>query len=119
MPLQIEKMFPELWVDEDSEEGKNLNEAPLIQTQIERFRKKYTFSYHKVHDSQYNDKLLNIVPSLLHNQLNVVVLNFVDMLSHARTENKMIRELAQSEAAYRSLTRSWFCLLYTSPSPRD
>ena len=108
MPLQIEKMFPELWVDEDSEEGKNLNEAPLIQTQIERFRKKYTFSYHKVHDSQYNDKLLNIVPSLLHNQLNVVVLNFVDMLSHARTENKMIRELAQSEAAYRSLTRSWF-----------
>ena len=108
MPLQIEKMFPELWVDEDSEEGKNLNEAPLIQTQIERFRKKYTLSYHKVHDSQYNDKLLNIVPSLLHNQLNVVVLNFVDMLSHARTENKMIRELAQSEAAYRSLTRSWF-----------
>ena len=86
----------------------NLNEAPLIQTQIERFRKKYTLSYHKVHDSQYNDKLLNIVPSLLHNQLNVVVLNFVDMLSHARTENKMIRELAQSEAAYRSLTRSWF-----------
>lgn len=107
VPLQIEKMFPELWVDEDSEEGKNLNEAPLIRTQIERFRKKYTFSYHKVHDSQYNDKLLNIVPSLLHNQLNVVVLNFVDMLSHARTENKMIRELAQSEAAYRSLTRSW------------
>ena len=52
--------------------------------------------------------MLNIVPSLLHNQLNVVVLNFVDMLSHARTENKMIRELAQSEAAYRSLTRSWF-----------
>ena len=49
-----------------------------------------------------------MIPSLLKNQLNVVVLNFVDMLSHARTESKMIRELAQSEAAYRSLTRSWF-----------
>lgn len=108
MPLQIEKMFPELWVDEDSEEGKNLNEAPLIQTQIERFRKKYTFSYNKVHDSQYGEKLLNMIPSLTHNQLNVVVLNFVDMLSHARTESKTIRELAQTEAAYRSLTRSWF-----------
>ena len=108
MPLQIEQLFPELWVDEESEEGKNLNEAPLIQTQIKRFRKAYSFSYNKVHDSQYGEKLLGMIPSLLKNQLNVVVLNFVDMLSHARTESKMIRELAQSEAAYRSLTRSWF-----------
>ena len=68
MPLQIEKMFPELWVDEESEEGKNLNEAPLIQTQIERFRKKYTFSYHKIHDSQYQDKLMNQLAALMQNQ---------------------------------------------------
>lgn len=108
MPTQIQKMFPGLWVDEDSEDGKNLNEEPLIQTQIERFRKKYTFSYNKVHDSQYGEKLLGTIPSLTHNPLNVIVLNFVDMLSHARTESKMIRELAQSEAAYRSLTKSWF-----------
>ena len=108
MPVQIERLFPDLWVDEESEEGKNLNEAPLIQTQIDRFRKSYTFSYNKVHDSAYGEKLLGMIPSLLKNQLNVVVLNFVDMLSHARTESKMIRELAQSEAAYRSLTRSWF-----------
>ena len=108
MPAQIERMFPDLWVDEESEEGKNLNEAPLIQTQIDRFRKKYTFSYNKVYDSQYGEKLLASIPSLARNQLNVIVLNFVDMLSHARTESKMIRELAQSEAAYRSLTRSWF-----------
>ena len=108
MPLQIEQLFPDLWVDEESEEGKNLNEAPLIQTQINRFRKNYTFSYNKVHDSLYGEKLLGMIPSLMRNQLNVIVLNFVDMLSHARTESKMIRELAQSEAAYRSLTRSWF-----------
>ncbi|WP_085537284.1 T9SS response regulator signal transducer PorX [Massilibacteroides vaginae] len=108
MPAQIEKMFPNLWVDEESEEGKNLNESPLIQTQIERFRKKYSFSYHKISDSTYGEKLLSNISSLDNNQLNVVVLNFVDMLSHARTEMKMIRELAQSEAAYRSLTRSWF-----------
>ncbi|MDR1676627.1 MAG: PglZ domain-containing protein [Tannerella sp.] len=108
MPVQIEQMFPELWVDEESEEGKNINEEPLIRTQIERFRKKYSFSYHKIHDSQYGEKLLNNLSSLEHNQLNVIVINFVDMLSHARTESKMIRELAQSEAAYRSLTRSWF-----------
>ncbi len=108
MPLQIEKMFPELWVDEESEEGKNLNEEPLIQTQIERFRKKYTFSYHKINDSSYGERLLNNFNQLDNYQLNVIVLNFVDMLSHARTESKMIRELASGEAAYRSLTRSWF-----------
>ncbi|MDR3340836.1 MAG: PglZ domain-containing protein [Candidatus Symbiothrix sp.] len=108
MPLQIEKMFPELWVDEESEEGKNLNEAPLIKTQIDRFRKKYTFSYHKLIDSTQGERLLQNFNNLDNYQLNVIVLNFVDMLSHARTESKMVRELASSEAAYRSLTRSWF-----------
>ena len=108
MPVQIEKMFPELWVDEDSEEGKNLNEEPLIKTQIERFRKKFSFSYNKINDSTHGEKLLQNFNQLENNQLNVIVLNFVDMLSHARTESKMVRELAHTEAAYRSLTRSWF-----------
>ncbi len=108
MPSQIEKLFPDLWVDEESEEGKNLNEAPLIQTQMDRFRKKYSFSYNKINDSLHGEKLVNSVNSLTQNQLNVVVINFIDMLSHARTEMKMIRELAQTEAAYRSLSKSWF-----------
>jgi hypothetical protein len=108
MPHKIESMFPELWIDEESEEGKNINEEPLIKTQIERFRKKYTFTYHKIYDSIYGEKVLSNISEISKNQLNIIVINFVDMLSHARTESKMIRELAQSEAAYRSLTRSWF-----------
>lgn len=108
MPLEISRMFPDLWVDEESEEGKNLNEAPMIQTMLDRYRKKYSFSYHKVHEARYGERLLNNINSLKEHDLNVVVLNFVDMLSHARTESKMIRELANSEAAYRSLTTSWF-----------
>lgn len=108
MPLQIEKIFPEFWVDEESEEGKNLNEAPLIQTQIDRFRKKYSFSYTKTNDSLQGERLQNSMTLFAQNQLNVIVLNFIDMLSHARTEMKVIRELAQTEAAYRSLTKSWF-----------
>jgi CheY-like chemotaxis protein len=108
MPVQIEQLFPQLWVDEESEEGKNLNESPLIKTQLERFRKKYSFSYNKIYDSQYGERLLHNFSNLSNYQLNVIVINFVDMLSHTRTESKMIRELAQNEAAYRSLTRSWF-----------
>lgn len=108
LPLDIAKMFPDLWVDEESEEGKNLNEEPMIRTLLERYRKKYSFSYHKVYDQRFGEKLLSSVNSLKSFDLNVIVLNFVDMLSHARTESKMIRELANTEAAYRSLTTSWF-----------
>ena len=108
MPTQIAKMFPELWVDEDEEEGKNLNEAPLIQTQIERFRRHDTFSYYKVNDSAGAEKFLQQYPNLKQNDLNVLVVNFIDMLSHARTEMKMVRELASDESAYRSITLSWF-----------
>ena len=107
MPNKIAEMFPELWVDEDEEEGKNLNEKPLIQTQIDRFRKKYSFSYHKVNDSVGADKFMERYNECKDNDLNVLVINFIDMLSHARTESKMVRELANTESAYRSITQSW------------
>jgi DNA-binding response OmpR family regulator len=108
MPDQIARMFPDLWVDEDEEEGKNLNEAPLIQTQIERYRRHDTFSYHKINTTEDAERYINQFALLEKNDLNVLVVNFIDMLSHARTESKMVRELAHDEAAYRSLTLSWF-----------
>lgn len=109
MPLDIERLFPSLWVDEDSEEGKNINESPLIATLLERYRRKEVkFSYSKINDSAAGEKLLSNFSQLEDNNLNVIVFNFVDMLSHARTESKMIRELASTNAAYRSLTESWF-----------
>lgn len=108
MPLQIQQMFPDLWVDEDEDEGKNLNEKELIETQLKRFRRNYLFSYHKVNESDFCQKLIDQLPRLDSYPLNVVVLNFIDMLSHARTESKMMRELANDEDAYRSLTVSWF-----------
>ena len=108
MPIQIATMFPDLWVDEDEEEGKNLNEGPLIRTQLERFRRHDTFSYHKINDSNGAESFMQQLGNLKKYDLNVVVFNFIDMLSHARTESKMVRELANNESAYRSITRSWF-----------
>ena len=108
MPVDIEKMFPDLWVDEESEEGKNLNEAPLIQTLLDRYRRKFHFSYSKMNDSAAGEKLMQNFGMFKNYELNVLVFNFVDMLSHARTESKMIRELANTDEAYRSLTESWF-----------
>jgi hypothetical protein len=108
LPLQIQQMFPDLWVDEEDEEGKNLNEKDLLQTMFQRYRKNYTFSYHKINDSNSCERLIDQLPRIDGNQLNVCVLNFIDMLSHARTESKMMRELANDAEAYRSLTLSWF-----------
>jgi len=108
LPLQIQQMFPDLWVEEEDEEGKNINEKDLLQTMFQRYRKNYTFSYHKINDSNSCERLIDQLPRIEGNQLNVCVLNFIDMLSHARTESKMMRELANDAEAYRSLTLSWF-----------
>ena len=107
MPLQIRELYPDLWVDEEEDEGKNLNEQQLIQSQLARFRRREAFSYHKINDSSQVDKML---PQILNAQtpLSVLVVNFIDILSHARTESKMVRELAGTESAYRSITLSWF-----------
>ncbi len=109
MPDKIAQMYPSLWVDEDEEEGKNLNEGPLIGTQIERFRRRDSYAYNKVNDSQGAEKFLaKLDSSLAAHSLNVLVVNFIDILSHARTESKMVRELANNESAFRSITLSWF-----------
>ncbi|MCH5246092.1 MAG: bifunctional response regulator/alkaline phosphatase family protein [Muribaculaceae bacterium] len=108
LPIDIARMFPHLWVDEDSEEGKNLNESELIQSLFDRYRRHHRFSYHKINDSVQGERLLRDFSNLAVNELNVIVFNFIDMLSHARTESRMIRELASTNAAYRSLTESWF-----------
>ena len=106
-PLQIQEMYPHLWIDEDEEESKNNNEEALIQTQLDRFRKRYDYTYYKVNESDFCEKITRQFKALK-TPLNIVILNFIDMLSHSRTDSKMMRELANDDAAYRSLTLSWF-----------
>lgn len=108
MPYDIATMYPQYWVEEDEDEGLNIHEAELIQTQLDRFRRKDKFLYTKLNDSSAGEKFIRTLSANKNIPLNVVVLNFIDMLSHARTESKTIRELANNDAAYRSLTESWF-----------
>ena len=108
MPRQIAARFPELWVDEDEAEGKNCNEAPLLQNLLERYGRKEAFVYHKINDSVGAEQVIAHLREQSNLPLQVLVVNFIDMLSHARTESRMIRELAHDEAAYRNLTVGWF-----------
>ena len=107
LPLQIQEMYPQYWVEEGDEESKNQYEKELVQTLLDRYRRRDSFNYWKVNESDFCER---VIAQLKSSQaaLNIVVLNFIDMLSHSRTESKMMRELANDEAAYRSLTLSWF-----------
>ena len=108
MPFEIERKYPQYWVNESQEGTKNQFEGELLGEQLKRFGKDMKYSYHKILNLDSGKKLVENLPNLLNNQLNVVVYNFVDMLSHARTEMEIIRELADDESAYRSLMLSWF-----------
>lgn len=107
LPLQIQQMYPQFWVEEGDEESKNQYEKELIQTLLDRYRRKDTFRYWKVNEGDFCERVIQQIKHA-NTPLDVVVFNFIDMLSHSRTESKMIRELAHDELAYRSLTYSWF-----------
>lgn len=108
MPLEIQKRFPQWWYFDEDSEGKNMFESELLDKQLQRHSKTYSFHYEKISNADAGQRFLNNLPNLLNNDLIAVVYNFVDMLSHARTESEMVRELAGDEKAYRSITQSWF-----------
>ncbi len=108
MPSEISKKYPQYWKGENDEGGKNLFEKELLNEQLKRLGRDVKFSYNKITNLTSGKKLADNFNQLLTNQLNVIVYNFVDMLSHARTEMEVIKELAGDESAYRSLTVSWF-----------
>jgi len=108
MPSEIEKRFPKLWLNDEEEGGKNLHEEEFLADQLKRLGKDVKMSYNKITNHAAGKKLSENMSNLMQNKLNVIVYNFVDMLSHARTEMEIIRELADDEKAYRSITLSWF-----------
>ena len=108
MPSEIEKLFPALWEEDDNEGNKNQHEEELLRKQLSRLGRKDKLFFDKVTNLKSGKKIAETVTAVQENDLSVLVFNFVDMISHARTEMEMIRELASDEKAYRSLTLSWF-----------
>lgn len=108
LPSEIEKLYPEMWDDDDNEGNKNRFEEQLLQKQLQRHRRKEKMWFGKTSGIRMEKKISDNLGNILENDLSVMVFNFVDMISHARTEMDMIKELAADEKAYRSLTLSWF-----------
>ncbi len=108
MPLEIDKKYPNRWFYDDENMGKNLSEEFFLNEQLQRLGFTGKTSYTKITTNKDGKSLEDNMLNLMHNSLNVIVYNFVDMLSHARTEMEVLKELAGDESAYRSLTLSWF-----------
>ncbi|MEO6960344.1 MAG: response regulator [Puia sp.] len=109
MPIEINALYPTLWKNDEDEGGKNLSEEEFFRGQLKRLKLDHLkTSYTKVLNHQAGQDLVNNMHNLMSNDLNVIVYNFVDMLSHARTEMEVLKELASDEASYRSITTSWF-----------
>ena len=109
MPIEIEKQFPIQWKNDEEEGGKNLFEEHFFRAQLKRLKKDdLKISYTKVLHHHDGQNLVNNIHNMLGNDLNIIVYNFVDMLSHARTEMEVLKELAGDEKSYRSVTKSWF-----------
>ena len=107
LPSEIERKYPQYWVNEDEEGHKNQFESELLGENLRRHGINIKHSYSKVLNAQFGMKLVDRLPELMRNGLNVVVYNFIDMLSHARTDSNIVRELAADERGYRSVTQSW------------
>ena len=107
-PLEMEKQFPQYWKNDPEEGGKNLFEAEFLTAQLKRLGLNIKQDYFKITNLNSGKKLVENFKSLKNNDLVTVVYNFVDMLSHAKTEMDVVKELASDDKAYRSLTLSWF-----------
>jgi len=108
MPAAIDEIMPEYWINDHEEEGKNLNEEKLLAKNLQRAGITCKWSYNKISTDAEGRSLNDKITQLLANDLNVLVYNFVDMLSHARTEIGVIRDMTVDEASWLSLTHSWF-----------
>lgn len=108
MPSDMEKLYPNYWLNDTDEGGKNMYENKFLEEQLKRLKLDINWSYHKISSLKQGKKLVDNFKSHKNEDLIAVVYNFVDMLSHSKTEMEVIKELASNDKSYRSLTQSWF-----------
>jgi len=108
MPSDMEKLHPNYWLNDTDEGGKNMHEKDFLEAQLSRLGQQLDWSYHKISSLKQGKRLVENFRSHKNEDLTVVVYNFVDMLSHSKTEMEVIKELASNDKSYRSLTQSWF-----------
>lgn len=108
MPLAIDKLMPNQWLNDNEEGGKNMYEEQFLRRQLQQAGKSYRMTFDKLVRPEAGRKLIDNINRVYDADFSVIVYNFLDILSHARTETEIIRQLTEDDASFRSLTRSWF-----------
>ena len=108
MPLAIDKLMPDKWLNDNEDGGKNMYEEEFLRRLITQAGKRYKLSFDKLVRPEAGRKLIDNIQRIYDADFSVIVYNFLDILSHARTETEIIRQLTEEDASFRSLTRSWF-----------
>ena len=108
MPLAIDRLMPQKWLNDNEEGGKNMYEEEFLRRQMSSNGRSYRMTFDKLVRPEAGRKLIDNIQRIYDADFSVIVYNFLDILSHARTETEIIRELTEDEASFRSLTRSWF-----------
>lgn len=109
LPRDLAQRYPKLWADgEDDEHSRNRNEEEFLQDLLRRKHRNVRLRYDKLIGSQDGRDFADNTRSLLDHDLSAVVVNFVDILAHSRSDSAVLKEIAPDERAYRALTRTWF-----------
>ena len=108
MPLAIDRLMPDKWLNDNEEGGKNMYEEQFLRRQLQQMGKEYRLTFDKLVRPEAGRKLIDNIQRVYNADFSVIVYNFLDILSHARTETEIIRQLTEDDASFRSLTRSWF-----------
>ncbi len=110
-PSEIEKYYPQLWQSgDDDENSMNKYEKELLQLFLDRkkIKLKSDLKYIKIIGPEVGRNFEQNILSYQKTHLTAVVVNFLDMIAHGRSDSDILKEIAPDESAYRSLTNSWF-----------
>ncbi len=109
MPSDIEKKLPQYWKNDTDEGNKNDYEHELFRANLkQQGLANLNSSYYKIVNVRGEKRLLDDFHNIKNKDISIVVYNFIDILSHARTDNKIIKQMIRGDKTYRSITYNWF-----------
>ena len=110
-PIEIAECYPQYWQEEsDGDTSTNRFERQLLEAHLKRrgVKLKSGIQYFKIFDTRGGNTYKKRVAANTRVSLSALVINFIDILTHQRSQSDVLQQLAPDESAFRALARSWF-----------
>ena len=107
-PAEIAARFPDWWRERE-DETLNAHERELLEAQLASLGLRLPVRYGKITTTADGDDLdRHLSDAIPPEGVGAYVFNFVDLLTHGRSESTALLEVARDEVGLRRLTREWF-----------